>query len=52
MQNMPQSSPVAGQELSVDGDVLETMQMQDRSKFADGAIRLSMLNLDMSDQKL
>ncbi|OBT42981.1 hypothetical protein VE00_07153 [Pseudogymnoascus sp. WSF 3629] len=50
MQNMPQSSPVAGQELSVDGDVLETMQMQDRSKFADGAIRLSMLNHDMSDQ--
>ncbi|OBT94673.1 hypothetical protein VE01_06195 [Pseudogymnoascus verrucosus] len=50
LQNMPQSSPVAEKELSVHGDVLETVQMQDRSKFADGAIRLRMLNHDMSDQ--
>jgi hypothetical protein len=44
LQSMPRSSPLAGQSLSLDGDVLEAMQMHDGLKFADGTIRLNMLD--------
>lgn len=51
---MPRHSPLAGQLLPMDGDVLKAMQLNDGLNFADGTIRPGMLDCntgyDISDQ--
>jgi hypothetical protein len=50
---IPRSSPLAGQALGLDGDVLKAMQLNDGLNFADGTIRPGMLDCntgyDLSD---